>query len=110
VAGCGGGARRAAVGVLAALAAREETGRGQFVDIAMLDGALAWQVVNVMRYLAEKQEPARGDTMLTGHHPCYAIYETRDGRHVTVGALEPHFLRTLCERLGMPDVIEKPFA
>ncbi len=110
IADIGGGTLMAAVGVLAALAAREETGRGQFVDIAMLDGSLAWQVVHVMRYLAERQEPARGDTMLTGHHPCYAIYETRDGRHVTVGALEPHFWRTLCQRLGMPEFIEKQFA
>jgi len=110
IADIGGGTLMAAVGILAALAAREETGRGQFVDIAMLDGSLAWQVVHVMRYLAERQEPARGDTMLTGHHPCYAIYETRDGRHVTVGALEPHFWRTLCQRLGMPEFIEKQFA
>ncbi len=129
IADIGGGTLMAAVGILAALAAREETGRGQFVDIAMLDGSLAWQVVHVMRYLAERQEPARGDTMLTGHHPCYAIYETRDGRHVTVGgrhpcyaiyqtqdgrhvtvgALEPHFWRTLCQRLGMPELIEKQF-
>jgi len=105
IADIGGGALTAAVGILAALLAREETGRGQFVDIAMLDGALAWQVVNVMRWLADRREPARGDTLLTGHHPCYAIYETRDGRHVTVGALEPHFWRTLCERLGFPELV-----
>src|SRR5439155_1400105 len=110
IADIGGGALMAAVGILAALSAREETGRGQFVDIAMMDGAVAWQVVNVFRHLLDGREPARGDTMLTGHHPCYAIYETRDGRHVTVGALEPHFWRTLCERLGMPEVVEKQFA
>src|SRR5213594_3742210 len=110
IADIGAGTLMAAVGILAALAAREETGSGQSVDIAMLDGSVAWQVVHVMRWLAEKQEPARGDTMLTGHHPCYAIYETRDGRHVTVGALEPHFWRTLCQRLGMPEFIEKQFA
>src|SRR5438874_1282160 len=90
--------------------AREATGQGQFIDIAMLDGAVAWQVVHVMRWLAEKQEPARGDTLLTGHHPCYAIYETKDGRHVTVGALEPHFWRTLCVELGLPEYVEKQFA
>jgi crotonobetainyl-CoA:carnitine CoA-transferase CaiB-like acyl-CoA transferase len=109
IADIGGGTLMAAVGILSALWAREETGRGQFVDIAMMDGSLAWQVVNVMRWLAEKQEPERGETMLTGHHPCYAIYETKDGRHVTVGALEPHFWRTLCERLGFPELVEKQF-
>jgi crotonobetainyl-CoA:carnitine CoA-transferase CaiB-like acyl-CoA transferase len=100
----------AAVGILAALWAREETGTGQFVDIAMMDGAVAWQVVNVLRFLVEGQEQRRGDTLLTGHHPCYAIYETKDGRHVTVGALEPHFWRTLCERLGMPELAAEQFA
>ena len=100
----------AAVGILAALSAREETGCGQFVDIAMMDGAVAWQVVNVFRHLLDGREPARGDTMLTGHHPCYAIYETRDGRHVTVGALEPHFWRTLCERLGLGEFTGEQFA
>src|SRR5262249_37185870 len=57
IADIGGGTLMAAVGILSALWAREETGRGQFVDIAMMDGSLAWQVVNVMRSLAEKQEP-----------------------------------------------------
>ncbi|TMA96762.1 MAG: CoA transferase, partial [Deltaproteobacteria bacterium] len=80
-----------------------------FVDIAMMDGAVAWQVVNVFRHLLDGREPARGDTMLTGHHPCYAIYETRDGRHVTVGALEPHFWRTLCERLGLGEFAGQQF-
>jgi crotonobetainyl-CoA:carnitine CoA-transferase CaiB-like acyl-CoA transferase len=110
IADIGGGALMAVAGILAALWAREGTGRGQFVDIAMLDGSVAWQVVNVMRWLADRHEPARGDTMLTGRHPCYAIYETRDGRHVTVGALEPHFWRTLCERLGFPEYVESQFA
>ena len=110
IADIGGGALMAAVGILAALSAREETGRGQFVDIAMMDGAVAWQVVNVFRHLLDGREPARGDTMLTGHHPCYSIYETRDGRHVTVGALEPHFWRTLCERLGLGEFAGQQFA
>jgi crotonobetainyl-CoA:carnitine CoA-transferase CaiB-like acyl-CoA transferase len=110
IADIGGGALTAAVGILGALWAREETGRGQFVDIAMMDGAVSWQVINMFRYIIEHVEPERGQTMLTGRHPCYAIYETRDGRHVTVGALEPHFWRTLCERLGFPEFTRKQFA
>ena len=110
IADIGGGALMAAVGILSALWAREETGRGQFVDIAMMDGAVAWQVINVLRFLIAGEEQRRGDTLLTGHHPCYAIYETKDGRHVTVGALEPHFWRTLCERLGMPELAAQQFA
>lgn len=110
IADIGGGGLMAAAGILAALHAREATGRGQFVDIAMMDGAVAWQVVHGFRYLVDRQEPRRGDTLLTGHHPCYAVYETKDGRHVTVGALEPHFWRTLCQRLGCAEFVETQFA
>ncbi len=110
IADIGGGALMAAVGILSALWAREETGQGQLVDIAMMDGAVAWQVLNAFRFLVDKHEPARGDALLTGHHPCYAVYETKDGRHVTVGALEPHFWRTLCTQLGLPELIERQFA
>ncbi len=109
IADIGGGSLMAAVGILTALLAREQTGRGQFVDIAMMDGAVAWQVINVFNLLVRGDEPRRGDTMLTGHHPCYAIYDTKDGRHVTVGALEPHFWRKLCQELGMPEAEELQF-
>src|SRR5262249_19210866 len=110
IADIGGGALTAAVGILSALWAREETGKGQFIDISMMDGSVAWQVIHGFRYLVDGIEPHHGDTLLTGHHPCYAIYETKDGRHVTVGALEPHFWRTLCERLGMPEYASTQFA
>ena len=110
IADIGGGALMAVAGILAALLAREQTGTGQFVDISMMDGAVAWQVVNVMNLLAQGIEPRRGATMLTGRYPCYAVYETADGRHVTVGALEPHFWRNLCVQLGMPECAAKQFA
>ena len=110
IADIGGGALMAVAGILAALLAREQTGTGQFVDIAMMDGAVAWQVVNVVNLLMQGIEPRRGATMLTGRYPCYAVYETADGRHVTVGALEPHFWRNLCMQLGMPECAAKQFA
>src|SRR5204863_7983358 len=85
IADIGGGALMAAVGILTALIARERTGRGQLVDVAMLDGAIAWNVYPILLHLLAGEGPERGKTQLTGHHPCYAVYETRDGRHVTVG-------------------------
>jgi crotonobetainyl-CoA:carnitine CoA-transferase CaiB-like acyl-CoA transferase len=110
IADLGGGALMAVSGILAALLARESTGAGQLVDIGMMDGAVAWQVINVFNLLGQGLEPKRGETMLTGRYPCYAVYETKDGRHVTVGALEPHFWRRLCHELGMPELVEKQFA
>jgi crotonobetainyl-CoA:carnitine CoA-transferase CaiB-like acyl-CoA transferase len=110
VADIGGGALMAAVGVLAALMAREHTGKGQYVDISMMDGSLLWNVFHTLMYFVRDAQPARGTTQLTGHNPCYAVYETKDGRYVTVGALEPHFWRNLCQQLGVEEFIPDQFA
>jgi crotonobetainyl-CoA:carnitine CoA-transferase CaiB-like acyl-CoA transferase len=96
IADVGAGSLLAAVGILAALAARETTGRGQLVDVAMLDGAAAWNVYHTLLYQLSGTLPRRGGEQLTGHWPCYAVYETRDGRHLTIGAYEPYFWATLC--------------
>ena len=110
IADIGGGALMAATGILSALLARDATGEGQLVDVSMMDGAVAWQVINVFNALVQEAPQRRGETMLTGQHPCYALYETKDGRWVTVGALEPHFWRNLCQELGMPELVEQQFA
>jgi len=49
----------------------------------------------------------RGKTPLTGYFPCYAVYETRDGHHVMVGAYEEHFRATLCRHFGREDFIQQ---
>jgi crotonobetainyl-CoA:carnitine CoA-transferase CaiB-like acyl-CoA transferase len=105
IADIGGGALMAAVGILTAIIARERTGRGQHVDIAMMDGVVAWNVYHLLLYVLSGKIPERGRAPLTGHHPCYAIYETRDGRYVTVGAYEAHFWATLCRHFGREDFI-----
>jgi crotonobetainyl-CoA:carnitine CoA-transferase CaiB-like acyl-CoA transferase len=105
----GGGGLMAAVGILAALQERQRTGRGRFVDIAMLDGVVSWLSIHLGNDLAE---PGMFDGMrpLSGDLACYRVYRTRDGRHVTVGALEGQFWRALCETLGRPELVEDQFA
>ena len=109
IADIGAGALMAVIGILSAVIARQQTGRGQFVDIAMLDGAALWNVYPLLLHQLG-QEPQRGRTQLTGHHACYAVYETRDGRYVTVGAYEPHFWATLCHSLGHPEFVDRQWA
>lgn len=109
IADIGGGALMAAVGILTAVVARERTGRGQLVDVAMLDGSVAWNVVHMLLFLISGNTPGRGESRLTGHHPCYAIYETRDRRYLTIGALEPHFWGNLCRHFGRDDFIDNQF-
>lgn len=109
IADIGAGALMAVIGILAAVIARQHTGRGQMVDIAMLDGAAMWNVYPLLLHQLG-QGPQRGRTQLTGHHPCYAVYETSDGRYVTVGAYEGHFWATLCTALGHPELIDRQWA
>jgi crotonobetainyl-CoA:carnitine CoA-transferase CaiB-like acyl-CoA transferase len=110
VADVGAGSLMAAVGILSAIVAREETGRGQLVDISMLDGAAAWNVCHQIIHWASGVLPQRGKEQLTGHWPCYAVYETRDARFVTVGAYEPHFWTTLCRHFGREDFVPEQFS
>jgi crotonobetainyl-CoA:carnitine CoA-transferase CaiB-like acyl-CoA transferase len=110
IADIGGGSLMAVIGILAAVMARQRTGRGQLVDVAMLDGAVAWNVYHMLLYLLSGKLPERGRAPLIGHHACYAVYETRDGRHLTIGAYEPHFWATLCRHLGREDLIADQWA
>jgi crotonobetainyl-CoA:carnitine CoA-transferase CaiB-like acyl-CoA transferase len=106
IADIAGGGLMAAVGILAAVLARQQTGRGQFVDVSMFDGTFSCNAYHVLLYLLTGKLPQRGGEQLTGRYPCYAVYETRDGRHITIGAFEPHFWATLCRHFGRKDFIE----
>lgn len=95
------GALTAVIGILAALQSRERTGRGQAVTISLRDSVLALLTVPLARRLAGGA--ARSE--LSGTHACYNVYRCRDGRHLTVGALEPKFWEALVRRLGREDLV-----
>jgi crotonobetainyl-CoA:carnitine CoA-transferase CaiB-like acyl-CoA transferase len=105
IADIGGGALMCAIGILSALIARDVTGRGQMVDMSMLDGAMFWNVYHTLLHQLQGRAPGRGETQLTGHHPCYAVYQTKDDRWVTVGAYEDYFWATFCRHFGREDFI-----
>jgi crotonobetainyl-CoA:carnitine CoA-transferase CaiB-like acyl-CoA transferase len=110
IADLAGGAMQAVTGVLLALAARAKTGRGQAVDVSMLDG-VAWLLpVALGFHAATGQLPARGDGLLTGRYACYRVYEAADGRWIAVGALELKFWQALCRALGREHFIADQFA
>ncbi len=100
------GAYLAAIGVLSALVARATTGRGQFVDISMMDGVLPWMISMLPRYWFDGAQPKRGEVPLGGAMPCYNIYECNDGKWITLGALEPQFWATFCKMVGHEEWIE----
>jgi crotonobetainyl-CoA:carnitine CoA-transferase CaiB-like acyl-CoA transferase len=76
----------------------------------MLDGAVAWNAYHVFLHQFLGRPPRRGGEQLTGQAACYNVYETRDGRHVTVGAYEPRFWATLCRAFGREDFIPHQWA
>lgn len=102
-----GGALMAVIGILAAVVGRAASGVGRIVDVSMLDGSLALLPLLASLTLNGTPEPAPGEAWLAGALPGYNVYETADGRHITLGALEPKFWAELCSRVGREDLIAR---
>jgi alpha-methylacyl-CoA racemase len=88
-------------GILAALFRREKTGKGSVVDTSLVESGLAFNVLNFGSHHASGERVVRGEQLLDGSRPCYAIYETKDRRHLALGALEPKFWQTFVSALGL---------
>ena len=110
IADLAGGAMQAVTGVLLALAARAKTGRGQAVDVSMVDGVACLLPMALGFHAATGQLPVRGDSVLAGRYACYRVYEAADGRWLAVGALEPKFWQALCRALECEQFIAEQFA
>jgi len=102
IADIAGGALNAAVGILMALYHREQTGHGQFIDISMTDGAAALLSLPMFFKKTTGVPFRRGDAILSHRYACYNVYETADGRFLSIGALENRFWESLCRFLEMP--------
>jgi crotonobetainyl-CoA:carnitine CoA-transferase CaiB-like acyl-CoA transferase len=104
-----GGALTALSALLAALIGAQRSGRGSRVDVAMTDGLLVHHVFP-HGDLDAGVTPRAGHTLLTGGAPCYRIYETADGRHLAVGALELKFWQAFCDVAGLSDLRKQHWA
>jgi alpha-methylacyl-CoA racemase len=99
----GGGGMLLAIGVLAALVERQNSGLGQVVDAAMVDGsALLTSFIYGLRARGGWRDE-RGVNLLDGGAPFYDTYATADGKYVAVGALEPQFYAALLNGLGLAE-------
>jgi len=98
-----GGGLYAVLGILTALIARQKTGRGQYIDISMLDGIVSLIPDNAALFFAEGVSPKAGERRLTGGLPQYQVYKTRDDQYLAVGALEEKFWVNLCRLIGKPE-------
>jgi alpha-methylacyl-CoA racemase len=98
-----GGSLYLVVGVLAALHHARAGGTGQVVDAAIVDGAAHLSAMIHGMLAAGGWRDRRGANLLDGGCPYYGTYETADGAHMAVGALEPRFYEEFLRRLGVED-------
>lgn len=99
----GATAMYATIGILTALLAREKTGRGQFIDLSMLDGVVSWLAGIRPEYFVGGQSP-----QVTS--PGYNIYQTKEGKYIALGIGRPQSWATLCQVLGREDLVAQTTA
>jgi alpha-methylacyl-CoA racemase len=97
----------ATIAILGALEERRRNGVGCQIDIALADVMMPLQLFQIAAYGADRIAPQRGSTYLNGGAAYYRIYETLDGRHVMLGAIEPKFWMAFCAAAGRPDWVER---
>jgi alpha-methylacyl-CoA racemase len=97
----GGGGLMLAYGVVCALVERQTSGRGQVVDAAMVDGAAALMTIFHGALQSGWWSEERGTNMLDTGAPFYDVYETKDGKYVSIGSIEPQFYAELLEKTGL---------
>ena len=110
VADFAGAALYGALGISVALVARSKTGKGQHVDVAYMDGAISLMSWFSSSYFFDGSVLKRGESWLHGAYPYYGVYETKDGKYITIGCLEPHFWENLCRFLSKEGYIPYGFA
>lgn len=100
----GGGSMFLAFGVMAALWEAQRSGKGQVVDVSMTEGSAyllsAIYGMQASGYWSEE----RGTNILDTGSPFYNVYETKDGKHVSIGSIEPKFYAELLEKSGLGSI------
>jgi len=98
------GSNNTMIGVLTAVIYRQNTGKGQYIDVSMTDGMVAFTASVGASFLVDGKEIGREGMFLNGGS-LYDYYKTKDGQYVTFGGLEPQFFKAFCETIGRPDLI-----
>ncbi len=102
----GGGGMMLAFGMLAGILSAKTTGKGQVVDCAMVDGAAILTTMFYSLHSLGRWVDERGKNILDTGAPYYEVYETSDGKFISVGPVENHFYVELLERLGLADEVD----
>lgn len=105
----GGGSTYLVIGILAALLEAKLSGKGQAVDAAIVDGTAHLNAMTAGFLAGGQFTEERAANLLDGGTPFYDVYETSDGKHMSVGALEPQFFAAFVDLLGVADVVPGQF-
>jgi alpha-methylacyl-CoA racemase len=100
----GGGGMLLGFGVACALIEAARSGKGQVVDAAMVEGASLLAAMFAGFLASKGWSEERGDNILDSGAPWYNVYETKDGKYVSIGAIETRFYEELLQKLGLPDL------
>ena len=94
------------IGVLLALLARQQTGRGQHVDVSYMDAsfALLAAVPGIRNFFVGGPEPLRGNNVFSGDYAYYSVYRTADQKWLSVGCMEPWLWENFCDAIERADL------
>lgn len=101
IADAAGGGMHAAIAILAALLHARQHRAGAYLDVSVAEGVLALMGLTIDEHLATGRIPAPGHDLLTGRYACYDLYPARDGKWLSVAAIEPAFWANLCRALDL---------
>ncbi|MEO6026561.1 MAG: CaiB/BaiF CoA-transferase family protein, partial [Candidatus Binatia bacterium] len=103
IADAAGGGMHAAIAILAALVQARQRGSGAYLDVSVAEGVLALMGLTIDEHLATGRVPAPGGDLLTGRYACYDVYPARDGKWLSIAAIEPAFWANVCRLLELPE-------
>jgi len=105
-----GGTTQAAIAIIAALFAREKTGKGQYIDVSVTDGALFYHWFDGPVYLLDGTPQALADSPTGSDMSWMNIYKARDGKYFTVGCTESWRWAELCRLAAREDFLPHHFS
>jgi alpha-methylacyl-CoA racemase len=103
------GGMLAAIAILGALVGRERSGQGMYLDMALLDGVISWVTPLALSAYFSGLKVGAGTHPLLGGRAFFNVYETADGKYLTLAAIEPHFWGDFCKTIGRTDLIERQY-
>lgn len=109
IADIAGGSYPAVMACLSALISRMNTGKGQFVDVAMVDCSMPLMSFYMAEVLNSGNTYKRQEHALAGSIPNYNIYQCKDGKWIALGSLEPKFWMGFCQLVGKNEWMNKIF-